>query len=65
MYLQITNLNKNFKTKQGPLVALKDINMTIEQGEFICAVGASGSGKSTLSKADCRTRSTHVWGSQG
>jgi NitT/TauT family transport system ATP-binding protein len=30
------------------LVVLKDINMNIEQGEFICAVGASGSGKSTL-----------------
>jgi len=48
MYLQITNLNKNFDTSNGPLVVLKDINMTIEQGEFICAVGASGSGKSTL-----------------
>ncbi|HCF30426.1 MAG TPA: nitrate ABC transporter ATP-binding protein, partial [Cyanobacteria bacterium UBA11049] len=48
MYLQIINLHKNFKTKNGSLVVLKDINMTIEQGEFICAVGASGSGKSTL-----------------
>lgn len=48
MYLQINKLNKNFDTKQGPLVVLKDINMDINQGEFICAVGASGSGKSTL-----------------
>jgi len=48
MYLQITNLHKHFDTKNGTLVVLKDINMTIEQGEFICAVGASGSGKSTL-----------------
>lgn len=48
MYLQVINLHKNFDTKDGPLVVLKDINMTIEQGEFICAVGASGSGKSTL-----------------
>ncbi len=48
MFLQIKNLNKHFPTKQGTLVVLKDINMTIEQGEFICAVGASGSGKSTL-----------------
>ena len=48
MYLQITNLHKNFDTKEGALVVLKDINMSIEQGEFICAVGASGSGKSTL-----------------
>jgi NitT/TauT family transport system ATP-binding protein len=48
MYLQITNLHKHFDTKNGTLVVLKDINMTIKQGEFICAVGASGSGKSTL-----------------
>lgn len=48
MYLQITNLYKQFPTKQGALVVLKDINMTIAQGEFICTVGASGSGKSTL-----------------
>lgn len=48
MYLQVNNLNKNFETKQGSLPVLKDINMTIKQGEFICAVGASGSGKSTL-----------------
>ena len=48
MYLQITNLHKNFKTKEGSLVVLKDINMTIQRGEFICVVGASGSGKSTL-----------------
>lgn len=48
MYLQITNLHKEFDTKNGTLVVLKDINMIIEQGEYICAVGASGSGKSTL-----------------
>jgi NitT/TauT family transport system ATP-binding protein len=48
MYLQITNLHKHFDTNNGTLVVLKDINMTIAQGEFICAVGASGSGKSTL-----------------
>lgn len=48
MYLQINNLHKNFETKSGSLVVLKDINMTIKQGEYICAVGASGSGKSTL-----------------
>jgi NitT/TauT family transport system ATP-binding protein len=48
MYLKINALHKNFETKNGPLVVLKDINMDIEQGEFICTVGASGSGKSTL-----------------
>ena len=48
MFLQIENLSKHFPTKDGTLIVLKDIEMEIEQGEFICAVGASGSGKSTL-----------------
>ncbi len=48
MHLEVSNLYKHFPTRQGPLVALKDINMHVETGEFVCVVGASGSGKSTL-----------------
>jgi len=48
MHLEIAKLHKQFDTPQGPLVALKDINLHVETGEFVCAVGASGSGKSTL-----------------
>ena len=48
MHLEVSNLSKHFQTRQGPLVALKNINMHVETGEFVCAVGASGSGKSTL-----------------
>ena len=48
MHLEISNLNKEFPTKKGTVLALKDINMHVETGEFVCVVGASGSGKSTL-----------------
>jgi NitT/TauT family transport system ATP-binding protein len=48
MHLEINQLHKQFKTKRGLLTALQDINLHIEEGEFVCAVGASGSGKSTL-----------------
>ena len=48
MHLEVSKVHKQFPTPQGPLVALKDINMHVETGEFVCAVGASGSGKSTL-----------------
>jgi NitT/TauT family transport system ATP-binding protein len=48
MFLEIDRLNKHFPTKNGTLVVLKEINMAIAEGEFICVVGASGSGKSTL-----------------
>lgn len=48
MHLEVNQLHKQFKTRHGAIVALKDINMHIEEGELVCAVGASGSGKSTL-----------------
>jgi NitT/TauT family transport system ATP-binding protein len=48
MFLEIDKLSKHFATKSGALLVLKEINMAIAEGEFICAVGASGSGKSTL-----------------
>ena len=48
MHLEISQLHKQFSTKKGTTVALRDINLHVETGEFICTVGASGSGKSTL-----------------
>ena len=48
MYLEIKRLCKSFPQNKGRLIVLQDINMSIDQGEFICTVGASGSGKSTL-----------------
>ena len=50
MHLEINNLCKQFPTNDGKgfFSALENINMHVETGEFVCAVGASGSGKSTL-----------------
>ncbi|MEO3948100.1 phosphonate ABC transporter ATP-binding protein [Gorillibacterium sp. CAU 1737] len=36
------------KTYPNGTVALKDINLTVEQGEFVAVIGLSGAGKSTL-----------------
>lgn len=47
-YVQIENVNMVFDTKKGPFVALQDINLSVEQGEFITLIGHSGCGKSTL-----------------
>jgi len=46
--IHIENLTKNFPTGKGWFTALKDINLTIAEGEFTGFVGPSGSGKTTL-----------------
>jgi len=47
-YLMIEDVQQTFKTKKGPFVALKDINLNIRKGEFVSLIGHSGCGKSTL-----------------
>ncbi|MCK9200446.1 MAG: ABC transporter ATP-binding protein [Gallionella sp.] len=47
-YVQIENVQMSFSTRQGEFVALKDIDLKIERGEFITLIGHSGCGKSTL-----------------
>ena len=46
--LEISALTKVFETPGGPFVAVKDVNATIAQGEFVCVLGHSGCGKSTV-----------------
>lgn len=46
--IRIENLRKEFKTKFGTLVAVDNVNFTIEKGEIFGLVGESGSGKSTI-----------------
>lgn len=46
--IQLQNLGKEFKTANGPVVALSDINLDIRQGEIFGIIGLSGAGKSTL-----------------
>ena len=46
--IELKNLGKTFPTKEQDIVALKDINLTINDGEIFGIIGLSGAGKSTL-----------------
>ncbi len=47
-FLSIENVDMRFPTKKGMFEALKDINLSISEGEFVSLIGHSGCGKSTL-----------------
>jgi len=46
--LRCENLNKVYGSGDNRVVALEQINIAVNKGEFVAIVGASGSGKSTL-----------------
>ena len=48
MTIEIKNICKSFEGKNKNLSVLKDINLTINDGELICLLGPSGCGKTTL-----------------
>lgn len=46
--IEMTNVSKIYQTGKVASQALKEISLTIEQGEYVLLTGRSGSGKSTL-----------------
>ena len=46
--IEINNLSKVFRTSEVETVALNQVNLQVEEGEFVAIMGPSGCGKSTL-----------------
>ncbi len=46
--LKVEGAGMSFDTKKGKFIALRDIDLTIAEGEFVTLIGHSGCGKSTL-----------------
>jgi putative ABC transport system ATP-binding protein len=46
--IELHDLRKSYQTLAGPIPALKNINLSLQHGEFVAVVGKSGAGKSTL-----------------
>jgi nitrate ABC transporter ATP-binding subunit len=47
-YVELSNLTKKYPTPSGPVIIVKNFNLTIQRGEFVCLIGHSGCGKSTV-----------------
>jgi len=46
--LELTQVGIEFKTDKGPFVALQNVNLKIQEGEYVSLIGHSGCGKSTV-----------------
>jgi nitrate ABC transporter ATP-binding subunit len=47
-FLEFRDVGQVFHTRRGDFEALREVNLQVSQGEFLCVIGHSGCGKSTL-----------------
>ena len=46
--LEIVGLHKHYDTAEGQVIALRDVHLSVKEGEFVVLLGPSGCGKTTL-----------------
>jgi ABC-type nitrate/sulfonate/bicarbonate transport system, ATPase component len=44
----VDEIGKTFRSGSGTVEALRDVNFSVQAGEFVCIIGSSGAGKTTL-----------------
>ena len=58
-YLKLDHIDKSFTRGNATTEVLKDINLTIDKGEYVSIIGHSGCGKSTLAQHRRRPHRRH------
>lgn len=48
--IELEHVSQIFATRRGPIHAVNDVSLAIEEGQVLCLVGESGSGKTTTAK---------------
>ncbi|MCS5961017.1 ATP-binding cassette domain-containing protein [Klebsiella pneumoniae subsp. pneumoniae] len=61
--IEFRHVSKSFSRKGHPVLALQDINLSIERGDIFGIIGYSGAGKSTLLRLINRLENT--WRGRG
>ena len=46
--ISVSNVNLTFETNDGPVNALRDVSLEVNEGDFVSFIGPSGCGKTTL-----------------
>ena len=46
--ISVSDVNLTFETNDGPVNALKNVSMEVDEGDFVSFIGPSGCGKTTL-----------------
>ena len=58
--IEIKNVSKQFKTAEGSVQALKNVSISIPDGDIFGIIGMSGAGKSTLVRCINTVSYTHL-----
>ena len=48
MQVEVQHVSKSFQHNGRPMAVLDDVNLTVDEGEFVCLLGPTGCGKSTI-----------------
>jgi putative ABC transport system ATP-binding protein len=58
--LQVNGLRKNFESEGAPVRALRGVDLTVDEGEFVAVMGPSGCGRRSCSPTS-RPHGPPVW----